>query len=263
LCLDLAVEHGLNNRWHITFRSYNPTVQGILKMKNNIFFVYLHIRPNNKGLHSIFYVGKGTKTRLKYIDRKYNTYHTKIVTKYGKENIIVRSMVCKSESHAFELEIDIIKKLKSLGVQLANMTNGGEGVSGNIMSKEAKEKISIAVKNRPPASAETRAKISESKKNISNETRKKMSESRKGKELSVETRLKISKAKKNISVETRKKMSESHKGKTLSKETKNKIGIFAKNISVEQRKILSDSVKKSWIKRKEDKIMKNINLIGE
>jgi hypothetical protein len=58
-------------------------------------------------------------------------------------------------------------------------------------------------------------------------------------------------------------MSESHKGKTLSKETKNKIKIFAKNISVEQRKILSDSVKKSWIKRKEDKIMKNINLIGE
>ena len=32
MCLDLAVEHGLNTRWHITFRSHNPTVQGILKM---------------------------------------------------------------------------------------------------------------------------------------------------------------------------------------------------------------------------------------
>lgn len=72
-------------------------------------------------------------------------------------------------------------------------------------------------------SEETRRKISEAAKNISDETRQKMSEAKKGennpffgKHLSEETRQKMSEAKKGriLSDETRRKLSEAKKGRT-------------------------------------------------
>jgi hypothetical protein len=113
-------------------------------MSEKQFYVYLHLRPTNDGVNSVFYVGKGLKRRATEFAKR-NEYHKRIVSKYGKENIIVRKLLCESEQHAFDLEVQIISILRSIGVKLANATDGGEGTSGYIYSEEMREKASIRV----------------------------------------------------------------------------------------------------------------------
>jgi hypothetical protein len=147
------------------------------------YYVYSHSTEK----HGIFYVGKGNKNRIKTIHRKSNPYHTRIVNKYGKENIIVRSMLCKSEQHALDLEVKLIAALRAGGVKLVNLTDGGEGMSGYNHSDETKAKIGAAHRGKV-VSEETRVKLSEIGKNISEETRAKMS----ARTHSEETKAKIS-----------------------------------------------------------------------
>ena len=101
---------------------------------------------------------------------------------------------------------------------------------------------------------ETRRKMSESKKNMSEEVRKKISESLKGKILSEEVRNKISESLKGkqFSEETRRKLSDANKGKHHSEETKKKISDAKKGkpphnkgipMSEEARKKMSDAKK--------------------
>ena len=101
---------------------------------------------------------------------------------------------------------------------------------------------------------ETRRKMSESKKNMSEEVRKKISESLKGKTLSEEVRKKISESLKGkqFSEETRRKLSDANKGKTLSEESRKKISDARKGkpapnkgipMSEESRKKMSDAKK--------------------
>ena len=92
---------------------------------------------------------------------------------------------------------------------LHNMTNGGEGGSGRVLSEETRRKLSDANrgKNHPnygkTTSLETKAKMSASKKNMSDETRAKYSAANAGenhpfygKTHSPETRAKYSAARK-------------------------------------------------------------------
>ncbi len=99
------------------------------------------------------------------------------------------------------------------------------------VKEETVEKISNAAKKRIGSlnsfygkhhSEETKQKVRESKKHLSDESRKRMSEAQKGKIMPEETKQKISKTLKgrqspmkgkHMSESTRKKMSEAHKGK--------------------------------------------------
>lgn len=90
------------------------------------FYVYIHKKPDG----TPFYVGKSSTDRHKTIWRKHNKWHTRIVEKYGPENIIVEVTQCQSEANAFELEKIYIKQLRQDGCDLVNVTDGGEGVSG-------------------------------------------------------------------------------------------------------------------------------------
>ena len=101
---------------------------------------------------------------------------------------------------------------------------------------------------------ETRRKMGESKKNMSEEVRKKISESLKGKTLSEEVRNKISESLKGkqFSEETRRKLSDANKGKTLSEEVRKKMSDAKKGkpapnkgipMSEEARKKMSDAKK--------------------
>lgn len=188
------------------------------------FYVYTHAKPDG----SIFYVGKGLKARVNKIQRPHNSYHTNIVKKYGKENIIVRTMLCRSEQHALDLEVRMIAALRNGGVELVNLTDGGEGNSGWVVSQESRKRMSIAKKNMSP---ETRAKISMAKKNPSLETRAKMSAAQKARPpISEATRAKMSLAQKDkvISLEQRTRLSLARKGRKLLPETRAKISMTQK-----------------------------------
>ena len=104
---------------------------------STISVAYLHCRPDG----TPFYVGKGTHKRMRSLETR-NPYHGNIVKKHGKDNILVGGLECSSEETALELEKGLIKCLKRMGIQLANMTDGGEGTSGYIHTDTAKTKMS-------------------------------------------------------------------------------------------------------------------------
>ena len=208
------------------------------------YYTYAYLREDK----TPYYIGKGKGNRI-YEKRK------RIKPPKDKSRIIFLKKNL-TEEEAFKHEIYMIDVFgrKDLGTGiLHNMTNGGEGSSGNIHSEETKRKMGEAHKN---PSEETRRKMSESRKGenhpmygktASEETRKKMSESKKGKTnskehnrkiieglkgrpVSQETRIKISEAQKGKthSEETKRKMSEARKGRTLSEETKRKMSASSK-----------------------------------
>jgi len=105
------------------------------------YFVYLHLKPTDETdlLSSIFYVGKGTKERTKLVHRTHNPHHVNVVRKYSAKNIIIKKMLCNSEQHALDIEVEIIAKLRSMGVDICNVTDGGDGTSGVIPTFEQRK----------------------------------------------------------------------------------------------------------------------------
>jgi len=116
-----------------------------------------------------------------------------------------------------------------LGTWWYDKSTGTCGRANRVLSAEARAKISEAVRNRPPISDETRAKMSEAQRErtASAETKAKMSEAHKNRPpISDETRAKQSEAARNrplVSDETRAKMSEASRGRTHSDESKAKM----------------------------------------
>jgi hypothetical protein len=225
-----------------------------VKLKEKDFYVYTHSLEGEPP----FYVGKGLLKRVKLISRK-NKYHTNIVNKYGKENIIVRSMLCRSEQHALDLEVKMIAALRNGGVKLTNMTDGGEGASGYITSEETRIKLSVANTGKI-RSDETRAKISVAATGrvISEETREKLSTSHKGNAISDETKAKIKAAAigRVKSEEHRAKLAAAQTGKVYSEESKAKMSASKKGrvIPDEHKAKLSAAAKSYWKKRKLDEM---------
>ncbi len=104
-------------------------------------YAYVHARPDTVDQSGIFYVGKGAQRRFRPEIRR-TKHHTNIVNKYGAENILVGKIDCSSEASALELEIGLIKCLRRSGVNLVNLTNGGEGASGLIPTDEQRARMS-------------------------------------------------------------------------------------------------------------------------
>jgi len=133
------------------------------------FYTYIHRRLDN-GV--IFYVGKGWGYRCQ--DKNNRNKHWKNLTaKYGYAFEIVCRFI--AESDAFAHERQLIAEYRRSGVALVNMTNGGEGQAGRVISIEQRAKISATLKarklsestypaNRGPLSFEHKAKISAAKK---------------------------------------------------------------------------------------------------
>lgn len=87
-----------------------------------------------------FYVGKGSVARAMCLRSAYrNKLHTAVVEAHGKENIIVEMIECRSEQEAFMREKMVISALRAAGVELCNLTNGGEGSSGFPCSDSVRE----------------------------------------------------------------------------------------------------------------------------
>jgi hypothetical protein len=176
------------------------------------FYVYEHWRMDRE---ECFYVGKG-KGRRAYNMKHRTAFHKAIQGKVLRIGSAIEVRIVASglsETEAFSLERERIAMWRSDGVDLANMTDGGEGRAGIIVSLETREKLRKAHLGKPK-SAEHCRHVSESKKGkapyrpgyvVSEATRQKMREKSLGQPSSV----------KGIprSAEVRAKISAAHKGK--------------------------------------------------
>lgn len=225
------------------------------------FYIYTHARPDGR----IFYVGKGHGNRCAKMTGR-NSHHQNMINKYGKENISVKTMHCSSEEIAFVMEVELIRLLSSIGVELTNKTRGGEGVSGYVFTKEQRLKNSAAQSGKIMSErmrSKTSARMNGNKYKVGtvrtdsqkannsrlmlgnkhtkgmfhftngtiNTTAKVCPEGfYPGRTLSKETRESLSKVHKNkiVSVETRTKQSIAHKGIPLSEKHRNSLSLAKK-----------------------------------
>jgi len=259
-----------------------PITSGIYKITNKI---------NNK-----CYIGQAQnlRKRIRGHLRGYNlvdSYFYKSIRKYKIENFQVEILVQGNfnQDELNDLEIDFIRLYNCKNPLYGyNLTEGGKGSSGYIVSEETRKKQSESAKNKKPMTEETKKKISEGNKGrkISKETKQKQIRSfksnkfkspkkiawNKGQKVSSEELLKkLSESHKgqipwnkgkNSSDETRQKLKESHIGKKDSEETrlKKSISLKGKNLGKkrtdEQKKVLSEAHKGK--KQTEEQIEKRI-----
>lgn len=137
-------------------------------MKNE-YCVYLHIKETDG---SPFYVGKGLKSRS-YQKTSRNKWWCSVVDKHNYDIIYLEENL--TETQALEREVYWIKRIgrKSLGLgPLVNLTDGGEGTSGRIVSEVTRLKTSLSNKGQiyhglnsgQKRSEATKLKISTAKK---------------------------------------------------------------------------------------------------
>jgi hypothetical protein len=157
-----------------------------------ISFAYIHCKPTGVP----FYVGKGALRRAKYLGER-NQHHQNIVAKYGSENILIGTMECSTPEIAYDLEAGIIKCLRRSGVELCNLTAGGDG--GRSPSEETRKRLSEAAKKRGVSEACQLAKVAAKKgKVLSEEQKEKLRQKQLGRVFSEEHR-------KNISISAKKR----------------------------------------------------------
>ncbi len=143
---------------------------------NKKFYVYQLRDPRSE---LPFYIGKGFGRRawdhIKNIDYSHKSNTIQKILREGYEVQVEILQDNLTEDSAFELEIQLISKYgrRDLGTGcLTNLTSGGEGASGRILSEESKNRHKAACKaamQRP----ETKARVSASSKGriVSEETR--------------------------------------------------------------------------------------------
>lgn len=172
-----------------------------MKKDDCIFYVYVYLDPCKPGTYIYgdylfnyepFYIGKGCGNRkddhIKY-GNKENKHFDRRIKKIrrivGHDPFVMPYKEFLTEQTSFELEmlmISIIGRRDLKRGPLCNLTDGGDGSSGRIISDETREKIRIGNKNRPPVSEETRKRMSISNKGriLSEEHKRKIGESQKG-----------------------------------------------------------------------------------
>ncbi len=123
-------------------------------------YVYKHIRPDN---NEVFYIGIGIeKNRINSV-RSRNKYWHNIVNKYGKvEEVIEENLTWDQACEREKFWIKFYGR-KIYGGSLCNMTDGGEGSFGKVVSTETKKKISESRKGKK-LSYDHKKKISEGNK---------------------------------------------------------------------------------------------------
>lgn len=185
------------------------------------FYVYSYLREDG----TPYYIGKGTGRRA------YATCHgIKRPVDLSRIQLIQDKM---TEAESFDLERKLIshygRKNTGTGI-LRNLTDGGEGVSGRVVSQEIKDRLSVLYRGRK-MSDECIAKIKAAKANISESTRKKISQARKNSAgtYSPEFKAKMASIVLARGPEAVAKFSQAFKGRSHSDETKAKISKSSKS----------------------------------
>lgn len=107
------------------------------------FYVYVHRKLSD---NSPFYVGKGKGDRA-YKKSGRNQRWLRTVQKHGYLVEIVFDSL--TEEEAFQCEKDTILEFKYFGYDLCNMTDGGEGRSGSVVSKHTRDKLAATQLGKP------------------------------------------------------------------------------------------------------------------
>ena len=89
-----------------------------------MFYTYAHSKPDD----TIFYIGKGQRRRAWAKDNR-NQHWLNIVAKHGQPKVQILAK-WKTEQEATEHEKFLILCFRDMGYKLANVTSGGEGISG-------------------------------------------------------------------------------------------------------------------------------------
>ena len=191
--------------------------------------VYEHIRNDT---NEVFYVGIGEEEKRAFSKKNRNKYWENIINKVGYSVNIIHKDIDWED--ACKIEKLLIEKYgrKDLGLgNLVNMTDGGEGTFGLIMSEEARQKLREKHTGKTHTE-ESKKKMSEihTGKTHTEESKNKLREINIGKKLSEDHKHNISEANKGkIKSEDHKhKISEARIGKPLSKEHKQRISEGAK-----------------------------------
>jgi len=87
-----------------------------------------------------------------------NNYWCKVVAKYGKPEVKILAE-WDTEQEALQHEIELIKEYREQGLELCNLTDGGEGTSGYKHSAEHIQKNSQARIGKPIHSDEFKEKM--------------------------------------------------------------------------------------------------------
>lgn len=213
-------------------------------------FIFIYIITNlinNKqyvGFHATNNLDDGYMGSGKYCNRA--------IKKYGLHNFKKEILEYCTKDNWIEKEIFWIKEKNTFYPNGYNLTKGGEGAFGALLSEETKRKISIAHIGKPTwnkglkniYSKETIEKIKKSKQNFvfTDEHKRKISIANKGKIKSAETKEKLSNAKKgdlnpSKKPEVKEKISKTIKG--MFKSEKNPM--FKSNRNRNKLKQLSDN----------------------
>jgi hypothetical protein len=121
-----------------------------------LFYTYMHRRADDL---KPFYIGKGKGGRARSKANR-NPHWLRTASKHGLVVEVIANW--PTEREAFEHERFLIKCFRDIGYKLVNMSDGGEGQSGWVPSKETRQKISASTTGRrlsPEASAAQAAKL--------------------------------------------------------------------------------------------------------
>jgi hypothetical protein len=209
---------------------------------NNEYYVYVYCDPTKPGIFTYgefkfnfepFYIGKGKNNRKNYhikessLNKDGNKLKTNKIKKIGSPIVeIVRDNLTDYDSLNLEIElISLIGRRETNEGPLTNLTAGGEGSSGRIVSEATRQKISIKNKDK-------RAWNKGLTRDTSEEV-KKYSDKRLGHSRTETSKLKMSKSakKRSNSLEHKQKFIEIMNSDTV--KAKRKLTLSSKNFSGE------------------------------
>ena len=231
-------------------------------VRKHRFYVYAHLDSRKFGGfvyggfkfdHEPFYIGKGKGERINGVKRNplWENIENKII-KGGGKVIKIRLFDSLSEEESFLIEKELIclvgRRDQGKG-PLANLTDGGGGAAGMILTKEQKMRKGRKGKENSfygkTHSKESRKKMS---KSISAHARK-YGGTRTGAVLSDETKLKISKAHqgKKVSEETKRRLCEAAKGRppqSIETRMKKSRTLMGHSVSEKTRRKISETLRR-------------------